>query len=61
LQAHVKEVNKQKTQVRQIDERTIDKVFVGDPASETAHRLEGESDSVTGCGNRGLAMRLTWR
>ena len=59
--AHVNDVKQQREQARQMEARTVDKVTVGDSASETAHRLEGGGDSITGRGSRGLVMHLAWR
>jgi len=59
--AHVNDVKKLRVQAQQMEARTVDKVTVGDLASETAHQLEGEGNSITGRGNRGLAMHVSWR
>jgi hypothetical protein len=60
-EAHVNDANKLRVRAQEMETRTVDKILAGDSASETAHHLEGASQSLTGRGNRGLAMHLTWR
>jgi hypothetical protein len=60
-ETHVKDCNELRAKVQQLEARTVDKTLADDLASETSHQLEGENNSSTGRGNRGLAMHLTWR
>jgi DUF1680 family protein len=60
-EVHANDVEKLRAQARQMEARTVDRIPAGDLASETAHQMEGGGNSITGSGNLGLAMHLSWR
>lgn len=60
--AHLLEVEKQRDQARQLADRTVDKISVGDLASEKAHQFKPDPKmSYPDAGNKGLMMHLNWR
>ena len=58
---HLNGVQEFHAQAQALDARTVDKVTVGDLASETAHQLTVQGTSASGRGMRGLQMHLNWR